>query len=138
MVPIPHYRINHVFSGYNSRMVMDKKTQENLRTALHLIEAFRSLDENMPIQQAAVFLTIALNEGASQKDIAEIANLGQGSASRNIAAFLSLNRFKRKGHNLLRAESDPMELRIKRHYLSKKGTEFAQNLAQILRGRGKK
>lgn len=104
-----------------------------LEKAHKIIEEFRKLDENMPIQQAAVFLAVALNNDASQKEIAEFAGLGQGSASRNLSAFLKTNRFKRPGFNVIENEHDPMELRIKRHRLNKKGARIAQTIADIIK-----
>ncbi|MBK67973.1 MAG: MarR family transcriptional regulator [Rickettsiales bacterium] len=103
-----------------------------LEKAYAIIEEFRKIDEKMPIQQVAVFLTIAMNENISQKDIAEITGMGQGSTSRNVAAFLKLNRFKKPGFDLVENEPDPMELRVKKHRLNTKGKRIAQSIANII------
>ena len=105
---------------------------EALKKAHKIIEEFRKLDENMPIQQAAVFLTIAMHDDLSQKEVAEMAGLGQGSTSRNVSAFLKLNRFKKPGFDLIENKPDPSELRVKRHRLNKKGERIAQTIADIM------
>lgn len=103
-----------------------------LEKAYSVIEEFRKIDETMPIQQIAVFLTIAMNENISQKEIAEITGMGQGSTSRNVSAFLKTNRFKKPGFDLVENEPDPMELRVKKHRLNSKGKRVAQAVAKII------
>jgi DNA-binding MarR family transcriptional regulator len=112
---------------------MSNASQTELKKAKKIIEAFRELDETMPIQQAAVFLTIALHDNLSQKEIAELTNMGQGSTSRNIAALLKLNRFRNPGFDLVTSKTDPNEMRKKRHNLSTKGEELVQKLTTILK-----
>lgn len=106
--------------------------QDALEKAYKVIEEFRKIDETMPIQQVAVFLTIAMNEDISQKEIAEKTGMGQGSTSRNVAAFLKMNRFKRPGFDLIDNEPDPMELRVKRHRLNNKGKRIAASICDIV------
>jgi len=99
-----------------------------------LLEAFRSLDPDMPIQYALSFLTLARNEGMSMRELSERLGIAQSSASRNVAALSEWRSFRQRGHGLVRAEEDPRERRRKIVTLTPEGRALVADLEAILAG----
>ena len=62
----------------------------------------------MPIQQALTFIWVALREadGVNIKDVADNLGISQASASRNVNAFMKINRYRRTGHDLIETHED--------------------------------
>lgn len=121
---------------------MDKsRTAANLRPEqldplVRVLEAFRLLDPDLPIQYALSFLTIAQNEGMSIRDLSERLGIAQSSASRNVAALSKWHSFGKEGHDLVQAEEDPRERRRKIVTLTAKGRALALQLADLIGGDG--
>lgn len=108
----------------------------SLTTALQLLNEFRKLDPEMPIQVATVFLEVANNgEPILMTDLGDRVGIAQSSVSRNVAALSKVNRFHQPGFDLLEAREDPMERRRKLVDLTVKGRRVATSLAEILGGR---
>jgi DNA-binding MarR family transcriptional regulator len=103
---------------------------DEIATVGRLIEAFRRLDPDMPIQYALSFLTIAQHEGLSMGDLAQRLSIAQSSASRNIAALSKWHSFGKAGHDLVEAHEDPRERRRKIVRLTARG----RHLIEVLRG----
>jgi DNA-binding MarR family transcriptional regulator len=100
-----------------------------------LLEAFRVLDPDMPIQYALSLLTIARHEGLSMRELSERLGIAQSSASRNVAALSEWRSFRQPGHGLVRAEEDPRERRRKIVTLTPDGRALIAELEAILAGR---
>jgi DNA-binding MarR family transcriptional regulator len=100
-----------------------------------LLEAFRALDPDMPIQYALSLLTIARHEGLSMRELSERLGIAQSSASRNVAALSEWRSFRQPGHGLVRAEEDPRERRRKIVTLTPDGRALIAELEAILAGR---
>ncbi|MFN8720561.1 MAG: MarR family winged helix-turn-helix transcriptional regulator [Rhodospirillales bacterium] len=103
-----------------------------IAVAIRLLEAFRRLDPDLPIQYALSFLTIAENEGLSMRDLSERLGIAQSSASRNVAALSEWHSFGKPGHDLVEAREDPRERRRKIITLTRKGEALIRELRVIV------
>lgn len=101
-------------------------------TVARVLEAFRTLDPDLPIQYALSFLTIAQNEGMSVGELAERLGIAQSSASRNVAALSRWHSFGKEGLDLVQAQEDPRERRRKVVTLTDRGRAFLDNLRGIV------
>ncbi len=107
---------------------------KEIHQALKVIEEFRKIDPEMPIQQAAAFLYIVLHEGCTMKGVAGGLGMTQGSSSRNVAALSEWHRLKRPGAGLVEANADPYEMRRKVITLLPKGKRVAESIINIMEG----
>lgn len=105
---------------------------DEVATVVHVLEAFRTLDPDLPIQYALSFMTIARNEGISIGELAERLGIAQSSASRNVAALSRWHSFGKAGLDLVQAQEDPRERRRKIVTLTDKGREFLDALRAIV------
>ncbi|HYD67541.1 winged helix-turn-helix transcriptional regulator [Azospirillum sp.] len=101
-------------------------------TVTRVLEAFRSLDPDLPIQYALSFLTIAQNEGISIGELAERLGIAQSSASRNVAALSRWHSFGKAGLDLVQSQEDPRERRRKIVTLTDNGRAFLESLRTIV------
>lgn len=103
-----------------------------IATVIEVLEAFRKLDPDLPIQYALSFLTVAEHEGLSIRELSERLGIAQSSASRNVAALGKWHSFGKPGHDLVQAEEDPRERRRKVVTLTPKGRALVEELRAIL------
>lgn len=96
------------------------------------IEELRKFDPDMPIQRAAVFLTIALHEGCTVKQICEWLSLAQTSVSRNVRALGAIDRHGKPGGELVEVLPDPADPRRTIHRLSAKGRRVTASIRHYL------
>jgi DNA-binding MarR family transcriptional regulator len=101
---------------------------------IRVLEEFRTLDPDLPIQYALSFLTLAQNEGFSIGALAQRLAIAQSSASRNIAALSDWHSFGKPGLGLVEAREDPRERRRKRVSLTAKGHAFVHRLTVLMIG----
>ncbi|MFD2261621.1 MarR family winged helix-turn-helix transcriptional regulator [Lacibacterium aquatile] len=99
---------------------------------MRVLEEFRKLDPDLPIQYALSFLTLASNEGLSLGELASRLDIAQSSASRNVAALSAWHSFGKPGLDLVEAKEDPRERRRKLVTLTPKGHELIERLRDIL------
>ncbi len=107
---------------------------QEIHRALQVIEVFRTIDPEMPIQQASAFLYIALHEGGNMKAITEHMGMALHSTSRNVAALSIEHRLKRPGYGLVEKNPDPYESRRMIITLLPKGRRVAEALSNIMEG----
>ena len=105
---------------------------DEVLTVVQVLEAFRKLDPDLPIQYALSFMTIAQTEGISIGELAERLGIAQSSASRNVAALSRWHSFGKAGLDLVQAQEDPRERRRKIVTLTDKGREFLDALRAIV------
>jgi len=105
---------------------------DEIATVTRVLEAFRTLDPDLPIQYALSFMTIAQNEGISIGELAERLGIAQSSASRNVAALSRWHSFGKAGLDLVMAQEDPRERRRKVVSLTDKGRAFLADLRAIV------
>ncbi len=106
--------------------------RDEVATIVHVLEAFRTLDPDLPIQYALSFMTIAQSEGISIGELAERLGIAQSSASRNVAALSRWHSFGKAGLDLVQAQEDPRERRRKIVTLTDKGRAFLEDLRAIV------
>jgi DNA-binding MarR family transcriptional regulator len=107
---------------------------DEIATVVRVLEEFRRLDPDMPIQYALSFLTIARHEGLSMGDLAQRLDIAQSSASRNIAALSKWHSFGKEGHDLVEAHEDPRERRRKIVRLTARGHHLVAVLRALVAG----
>ncbi|WP_042699866.1 MarR family winged helix-turn-helix transcriptional regulator [Azospirillum sp. B506] len=105
---------------------------DEVLTVVQVLEAFRKLDPDLPIQYALSFMTIAQSGGISIGELAERLGIAQSSASRNVAALSRWHSFGKAGLDLVQAQEDPRERRRKIVTLTDKGREFLDALRAIV------
>lgn len=104
-----------------------------LAKGLRILEEFRKVEPEMPMQMAAAFLIVALEEGITMKRLGERLGISQSSCSRNIAALSKVHRLNKQGYDLVVAEEDPLERRRKIVKLTAKGKRVAEAIAEIIK-----
>lgn len=109
---------------------------DEIATVTRVLEAFRTLDPDLPIQYALSLMTIAQNEGMSIGELAERLGIAQSSASRNVAALSRWHSFGKAGLDLVSAQEDPRERRRKVVALTDKGRAFLEALRGIVNDSG--
>lgn len=105
---------------------------DEVTTVVHVLEAFRKLDPDLPIQYALSFMTIAQSEGISIGELADRLGIAQSSASRNVAALSKWHSFGKAGLDLVQAQEDPRERRRKIVTLTDQGRAFLEELRAIV------
>ena len=94
---------------------------------------FRDLSVTMPIGMIQMFLTVALNEGASLTALAEIADMRKSTASRYLLDLSDKTRAGNPGYGLISRENDPQELRRNMYSLTAKGRIVIQKMLAGIR-----
>lgn len=105
---------------------------DEVATVVQVLEAFRKLDPDLPIQYALSFMTIAQSDGISIGELAERLAIAQSSASRNVAALSRWHSFGKAGLDLVQAQEDPRERRRKIVTLTDQGRAFLADLRAIV------
>ena len=96
-----------------------------------VIEELATVDPEFPMQWALVFQDIALNEGASLRDISERTGISMSVMSRTIGALSNYRRMG-KPYGLVLVKNAKHDRRVKELYLSKKGQKLAEKISKIL------
>lgn len=100
-----------------SMMVLDR--------ALHF--ARKKIGTEITAQRLQVLLAVHFHEGLSQRELQRFLEMTSITAlSRNIADLSRLTSKKVRGPGLLELRPDPLNLRVKRVFLTKKGKRFMQ------------
>lgn len=105
------------------------KTSEPARQLRSLDRALRfaraRLTPDITAQRLLILLNVYFNEGMSQRELLGMLDSTSIPAlSRNLADLSGFTTRKVAGPGLLELRSDPMNLRIKRVYLTPKGRKF--------------
>jgi DNA-binding MarR family transcriptional regulator len=105
-----------------------REARNRFRSIMTIVNTFRDLDTEMPMQQAMVFLWVAMNEGKTQRDMRGTLDIPSSTASRNLAALSDFHRLGKPGLGLVVFVDHPEDRRSKLLYLSKKGRDVVQTL----------
>lgn len=98
---------------------------------ISVIEEFRKLEPEIQAQTILTFLLVMQDPGKlSVKDIATRLGLAQSSASRNVAALSKFHRKGRPGHDLVKADENPMDRREKLIHITPKGRRVAESIVE--------
>jgi len=108
-------------------------TEERVKVnkVLGAVQAVRSLDSEMPLGQLVFFLTVAKNEGAPLREIAEQCNMLMGTASRYMANLQFIPRYRQQaGVSLIEAFDNPADRRQKVIVLTPAGRTLLEDLTK--------
>jgi DNA-binding MarR family transcriptional regulator len=114
-------------------MDLDTRGMARLRTFIELLEHFRALDRELPIQYAVSFLHIAMKDGAiSITDLEKLVHLSQSATSRNVQALSKTFKAGVPGHNLVEARENIDDRREKLLRLTPRGKQLLGALLRTL------
>lgn len=98
-----------------------------------LLGEFRSsIDPNIPAQMLQTFMAVAMNEGKSLTEYAELVSANLSTASRHMLELGDRNRRLEAGYGLVVRTPDPMNLRQNAYTLSRKGKLLLANIVKIM------
>lgn len=88
---------------------------------------------DITVQRLLILLCVYRHEGSNQRELLERLHSTSATAlSRNLADLSALNVKKQAGLALIEFQADPMNLRIKRVYLTRKGKQFMRRWAAAM------
>lgn len=105
------------------------KERAGLYKLIAVFNELRDVSPSMSVPLAQTLLLVALNEGKSLRELADIAGLKQGTISRYLLDLSERNRSLEQGFGLVHREADPMELRKNMYTLTPKGREVLKRVA---------
>lgn len=104
-----------------------------LRAFSEALIQFRNLSPTMPVGEVQMFLLVALNEGASLTELAELADMKKSTSSRYLLDLSDKQRTGAQGFGLVMREIDPQELRKNMYALTPKGRNIISALTGSLK-----
>jgi DNA-binding MarR family transcriptional regulator len=109
-----------------SKLAKVSATQVNKH--LKVVDVFRALDPTMPIGQVKMFLEAAKNEQSTLSELAERSGLALATASHYLTNMMVMDRYKKKGLDVLDAYENPMNRRQKLVVLTERGRKLIDQL----------
>ena len=95
------------------------------------------LSPDITAQRLLILIAVYFNEGLSQRELLQhLETTSITALSRNLADLSELTTKKLPGPGLLELRIDPLNLRIKRVFLTPRGQAFMQNWLDITTGNG--
>jgi len=89
--------------------------------------ARKNLSPDITAQRLHILIAVYFHEGLSQRELmAHLDGTSITALSRNLADLSALTTRKVPGPGLLELRSDPMNLRVKRVFLTRKGRSFVK------------
>lgn len=116
-------------------VAIDAETKRKLtRRALRVMEEFKKLDPEMPLQQIITLLEVALakDEGINVSDLAVRVGNSQSSASRHVAILGDYGRGKTPALQVVKAVVNPMDRRYQVVKLTSKGQRVIDQMVEVL------
>ena len=110
----------------------DGQSAEALQTAYDVLDIFRSSRETMPVQLAQSLLLVALNEGASLRDLQAKTQWSMSTMSRHLLDLGVRDRRMEPGLDLITMRQNPDQLRTNEYRLSKKGRELLARIVKTM------
>jgi DNA-binding MarR family transcriptional regulator len=109
------------------------RTLRSLDRALRYARA--KLSPDITAQRLLILIAVYFHEGLSQRELLNHLELTSITAlSRNLADLSALTTRKLPGPGLLEQRVDPLNLRVKRVFLTAKGKRFMQNWLEVTGG----
>ncbi|MDX1481048.1 MAG: hypothetical protein R3315_05190 [Woeseiaceae bacterium] len=109
-----------------------KSLSDAERAQLHALDralrfARAELTADVTAQRLLILICVYFNEGLSQRELlTKLDSTSITALSRNLADLSDWTTRKKKGPGLIELKSDPMNLRVKRVYLSERGNNFVK------------
>lgn len=117
-----------------SRAPLPDDAKQALRRLMAAIEAFRSIRVTMPLQYVHSFLLVALHEGLSLKEYAEMSGVANSVMSRHLQDIGDRNRSMEEGFGLVTYRAHPHELRKHEYFLTPVGKALAHKINRAMEG----
>ena len=95
------------------------------------LEIIRQLDPQIPASRVVLLLAIAMNEGSSQTEIAEITNIDKANVSRDVAMLGSYGYRNKRGLGLVSQSVDPENRRAFRLSLTALGKRLMKTFEAV-------
>ena len=113
-----------------------KKPFRTLRSLDRALRFARSrLSPDITAQRLLILIAVYFHEGLSQRELLQHLELTSITAlSRNLADLSDLTTKKTEGPGLLELRVDPLNLRIKRVFLTRKGKSFMKQWLAVTSG----
>ncbi|MEY3231455.1 MAG: hypothetical protein RL689_1544 [Planctomycetota bacterium] len=92
----------------------------------------RTLDPEIQCNSVMALLYIARRPGSSPTELSSHLDLTSGAGSRLVSRLSEWDRFRVRGLQLVAAEPDPVDRRVRRLCLTPKGTRFVNELAACI------
>lgn len=93
------------------------------------------LTADVTAQRLLILLCVFFNQGMSQRELlTKLDSTSITALSRNLADLSSWTTRKTEGPGLIELKNDPMNLRIKRVYLTRKGERFVRKWVRAAAG----
>ena len=109
------------------------RTLRSLDRALRFARA--RLSPDITAQRLLILIAVYFHEGLSQRELLEPLELTSITAlSRNLADLSAFTTKKLPGPGLLEQRIDPLNLRVKRVYLTPKGKRFMKSWLEVTSG----
>ena len=112
---------------------LTREQQADMTLASMLLDEFRNVRKDMPINHAFCFLMVAQEEGLTVSQYAERAGCGQTVMTRWLFDIGSHSRTREPGLGLVTQRSDPNDLRKHQTFLTQKGKELAFAVMRVLK-----
>ncbi|PZU83088.1 MAG: hypothetical protein DI528_17985 [Shinella sp.] len=108
-----------------------KADKHGLFSIYQIIETFRDLDHDAPMQMVSVFLVIAMRPGVYQRDLIGFVGISQPAVSRHVMALGERNRHGEPGLGLILQRRDPFDARQITLHLTPAGKALVERLLSI-------
>lgn len=92
-----------------------------LKRAMSFINVFRAIKQTMPLQHAYTFMLVAMNEGLSVSEYAEMAGVAQSVMTRHLLDIGPHNRRRGEGYGLVIQRPNPADFRQHQTFLTSQG-----------------
>lgn len=115
----------------------DKKSEKALHALDDALRFARArLSPDITAQRLLILIAVYFNEGLSQRELLQhLESTSITALSRNLADLSAFTTRKTVGPGLLELRVDPMNLRIKRVFLTRKGKSFMKQWLTVSGGR---
>ena len=112
------------------KLGLDGREMARIRTLVRVMDHFQAHNPQVPLAIAEAFLLVALNEGASLRELCEISGQPQSTMSRHLLDLGDKNRKGEPGMKLVEWEMDPWELRRKMYRLTTRGRKLMRTILE--------
>lgn len=120
-------------AGNSMSVASDKRQMAALDRALRFVRS--SISPDITAQRLLILIAVYFHEGLSQRELLRhLESTSITALSRNIADLSSLTTKKTKGPALLEQRVDPMNLRVKKVFLTSKGRKFMERWLEATKG----
>jgi DNA-binding MarR family transcriptional regulator len=121
--------------GFEPEAIPVSRNLVSLHRALTVVRG--AVAPDITVQRLMILLAVYANEGLSQRELLEtLEGCSITALSRNLADLSRLTSKKRPGPGLVEARPDPMNLRLRRVYMTPKGRRLVNRIDRALGGEG--